>query len=64
MKIYITEEDATSMADELKDIKRGACKLLKRLEKVSEMEFRSRRRRDDDDDDDDDMPFRGGRGRY
>lgn len=63
MKIYITEEEATSMVDELKDIKRGACKLLKRLEEVSEMEFRGRRRREDDDDDDD-MRFRRGGGRY
>lgn len=63
MKIIITEEEATTMVDELKDIKRSACKLMKRLEEVSEMDSRSRRHREDDDDDDD-THFRRGGGRY
>lgn len=63
MKIYITEEEATSMVDELKEIKHKTCKLLKRIEEASEMEYRGRRRREDDDDDDD-MRFRRGGGRY
>ena len=66
MKIIITEEEAYSMGEELMEIKAGACKLLKRLKKISELDFRSHKRRedDDDDDDDDDMHFRRGRGRY
>lgn len=63
MKIYITEEEAYTMVDELKEIKRKACKLLKSIEESSEMDFRGRRH-EEDDDDDDDMHFRRGRGRY
>lgn len=63
MKVYITEEDAYNMIDELKDIKRRACKLMKRLEESGDLDFRGRRH-EDDDDDEDDMHFRRGRGRY
>lgn len=67
MKIIITEEEAYSIVDELKDIKRRSGKLLKHMEELSESDSRSRRHREDDDDDDeeDDEPrFRKGHSRY